>query len=567
MNGSPHNLERVLRKPRRRIQLANTLRTPKRRRPEGPVARLLQIQAIPELRTVVTRLLQRPFTPDECAAWKHDVRDGLRARLYAIVLKDRPDFEGILDDLDRPSTLHFLGRLQKKGAQDAKFWDETDLDEVLAHNRETAERFGKQKDYSRAATQAYELRKMLAGGLWADDRSFRIDRNSGLPNGNCQYCNLNTLGTVEHWLWHCPEWDQERTAANQVMQLVNKDINAMPPCFRYAGINNRQSGFSLAQMDRIHESLLEVILAQLRRKAARSKPPGDDNKPDAPDDPSIPPGPGEEAQEIMNAPNKPKYQSDYVRTADYNYSKTDFSQHHGHNLERCTDKPGHIKCTICERSNVLQNMSQFFTYPCQGMPFRQKQKQEAEERAKKGEKLNRAQDDIAAKYRIVAAEFKKEWVDKLKEGHKLVWEELPDTTVRTTSAIDGKLTCLLCGVTKTALKSGVNSRQYFERHYCDKAALTGDPEIDTAEGRKAAKERRKIEHKEEIANRSNFDYVLANLEPGLNKRGQPETDAERRVRALALTLRNKKKRAAEIKCAQNKRDRKQAAKNLAPEDP
>jgi len=540
------NMERVLRNPAKRTQLASTLSTPKRRRPEGPTARLLQVQGIPELTQVVTRLIRRPFNVDECNQWKHAIREALRERLYKIVLTDRPDFDGIQRGLDRKSTLFFLEKLEKKASLETKHWDSVSLDTLINQNKETAQRLRGKKDYTRAATQAYEFRKMLAGGLWSDDRAFRKDKNSGLLNGNCQYCELNELGTVEHWLWACPAWEEERAPACATMEAANKTLVNMPSCYRYAGINNADTQFTLPQMNTIHGSLLQVVLAQLRTKAQRAGSDDNDQPPDAPKSPDD------------HVPKPQIQRTSYTRRAEYNYGMTQFDEDHGHDLVKVDDRPGYITCTKCKRTLPISKLRDYYMGKCQGMPILDKRKTLAEARANNELQTVRQQHEIEATYRLTVERFRQEWLTDVFNGHKLEWTPPDNDAPRTSGEIVGLLKCTLCKEERNAqrpLKGVVNNRQFFQRHYCCNALKTGDPSIDTAEGRKEAYERKQKEKKDAIANRCDYDWVLANLEP-LPK---TESQEEREARARRLATRYTKSRESELKATENKKQRKLAA--------
>ena len=155
---------------------------------DGPIARLRQVDQLPEFRGGVRNMFQR--NEHEIGAWLHYVRDIRRAEQWKKFSRDRPSFRGIESGICRVETLQYLRQLEDAGR------DRDGITPAMAQAR------------MRAAVMGL----LLTGGLMTQDVVTR-HRNQQTTN-----CNCSTAGPqfIEHASWYCPHHQQKRV----VLQLL-----------------------------------------------------------------------------------------------------------------------------------------------------------------------------------------------------------------------------------------------------------------------------------------------------------------------------------------------------------
>jgi len=74
------------------------------------------------------------------------------------------------------------------------------------------------------------LRKILAGGVWTQDRKCRAGM---VDSGLCPYCNSGVLEDQNH-MWHvCPAWKHIR---QRYLQVDAEELATWPECLKQCGI-------------------------------------------------------------------------------------------------------------------------------------------------------------------------------------------------------------------------------------------------------------------------------------------------------------------------------------------
>ena len=73
------------------------------------------------------------------------------------------------------------------------------------------------------------LRKIMAGGVWTQERAFRANLQ---PSPVCPFCQEAPEDHVHLW-WHCPRWQTVRKAHARAAQSFSEE---WPACFSKCGI-------------------------------------------------------------------------------------------------------------------------------------------------------------------------------------------------------------------------------------------------------------------------------------------------------------------------------------------
>ena len=81
---------------------------------DGPVARLLQIDSMPDFKGCVRALFD--LEPSQVGKWMHEVRDKWRLAQWKKLARDRAVFKGIEKGILREITTRYLRRLEREGS-------------------------------------------------------------------------------------------------------------------------------------------------------------------------------------------------------------------------------------------------------------------------------------------------------------------------------------------------------------------------------------------------------------------------------------------------------------------
>ena len=126
----------------------------------------------------------------ETAAWAHLVREQLRLAMWAQAAARRNDMMGIEAGLERDATQALL----------------------------LSGKFG--------AQEVASLRKILAGGVWTQDRACRAKLQA---TSVCPYCDSGEVEDHEHLWWHCKAWNSIRCRHSWATDAFE---DSWPACLR-----------------------------------------------------------------------------------------------------------------------------------------------------------------------------------------------------------------------------------------------------------------------------------------------------------------------------------------------
>ena len=202
---------------------------------DGPIARLRQVDSMPEFRGVVTDMFRRP--QHELGLWLHHVREVWRQAQWTRVSRDRPAFKGIQKGILRDQTLAYLRRLDHDSMSSP---GET---VTVAHED--------------ARMRAAVLRLLLSGGLVTQDV---VCRHRYQTKKNCD-CSKGGPQTVEHVSWECAHHDGLRQPITHLLARIRR----AQPCFKYATIMTEADSGLLPHLELVQRTLVDIWQSHIRQ--------------------------------------------------------------------------------------------------------------------------------------------------------------------------------------------------------------------------------------------------------------------------------------------------------------
>ena len=172
---------------------------------DGPLSFLRQINNLPGFQGSVDDMFETD--PHDKHLWMHNVREKWRAHEFQRVSRDRPDFRGIEQGVDRNSTLKLLRKLDQQFHAATDNLQKEDLLQTSA-----------------------VLRSLLSGGLLTQDTKAR-HKSKGKEQVLCT-CTVGGPCTVFHISWFCTHYSHIRLPIDF---LFHEFVQAKS-CFRYAAI-------------------------------------------------------------------------------------------------------------------------------------------------------------------------------------------------------------------------------------------------------------------------------------------------------------------------------------------
>ena len=209
---------------------------------DGPVTRLRQVNAMPEFAGLVTPLLSRQNLNVE--RWLHTVREQWRQKQFEQLARNRPNFQGVQQNLLRDATLQYLKQLEVQGRSPP--------DQPVSQDQETAR------------MRASVMRLLLTGGLFTQDV---VTRHKFNQQTECS-CAVGGQCTVQHISWACSHYSHLRE------RLVNlaRRINRAKKCFKYAGILTQADAALATHIVLIHTVLVDIWQASIRKYLYADEP-------------------------------------------------------------------------------------------------------------------------------------------------------------------------------------------------------------------------------------------------------------------------------------------------------
>ena len=201
---------------------------------DGPVARLLQIDSMPDFKGCVRALFD--LEPSQVGKWMHEVRDKWRLAQWKKLARDRAVFKGIEKGILREITMRYLRRLEREGSSGP------------------FEAGG--PAHEQARMKAAVLRLLLCGGLFTRDV---ISQHKFQTTTECD-CAVGGTLDVFHVSWTCAHYAELRRPISH----LSRRIRRAKSCFRYATIVCNADSDLADCVELIQQTLVTIWQTQIR---------------------------------------------------------------------------------------------------------------------------------------------------------------------------------------------------------------------------------------------------------------------------------------------------------------
>ena len=210
---------------------------------DGPVHRLRQLDALPEVRGCVRRMFEAYRKRDSSSSWLHVERDLWRAYQWSTVARERHAFAGIEHGIMRKDTLSFLMLLDRASAA------------VNQHSPEQLEEFRQ---------DASVLRLLLTGGLFTRDI---VSRHVSQSECMCD-CGVEEPNSVLHVSWNCRHHQILRAPLAPLLPRLARAA----PCFRYATLISPPDADLVPHIHEIQRILVAIWRSHIRSYLGHDTP-------------------------------------------------------------------------------------------------------------------------------------------------------------------------------------------------------------------------------------------------------------------------------------------------------
>ena len=233
-------VQRVCNTPRSRRILVQQLASTRQQPPsDGPLARILQLKALPSFKPLVEDFLHNRLEGDK---WQHDLRESWREQTWKTLARERAQhFAGAEKGVNRKATLAYLQDLT--AAADAlQIQQDSGQHELVPPSEDP-----------RAKLKV--LRLLLTAGLMTPERDHRHRRRKGIIRCACG----GPAPTIEHISWYCKCYHRERREALQVVP----NFRGLPVCFRLCTLVTSNMKLSDDKVRAVQRSLVAVWQAHI----------------------------------------------------------------------------------------------------------------------------------------------------------------------------------------------------------------------------------------------------------------------------------------------------------------